>query len=103
MKKTITTCITLAAVAMMAQTAVAGDDIDAKKIFSKKCKMCHSLDKKKVGPAFNSMNKDAEILLNTIHNGRKMMPKFDNKLSEEEIVAMVRFIKAQQGDNPCAK
>jgi len=74
--------------------AIAGPD--AAKIFKKKCKMCHAIDKKKVGPAFKDMNKDPEVLKTTITNGRKMMPKWGSKLSAEEIDAMVAFIQSKQ-------
>jgi len=103
MKKTLLASITLAVFAMTSQTAMANDDINAKKIFSKKCKMCHSLSKKKMGPAFKDMSSDAAVLLETITNGRKMMPKFNKKLSSDEIAAMVSFVQAQKVVNPCAK
>jgi len=97
MKKIILTSMALAFLGATSGAAMASDSIDAKKIFSKKCKMCHKLDRKKVGPAFKDMNKDPEVLLTTIRNGRKMMPKFKKKLSSDEIDAMVSFIQAQQG------
>jgi len=103
MKKTILASITLAAFAISSQVAMASDDINAEKIFSKKCKMCHSLTKKKMGPAFKDMNSDPEVLLSAITNGRKMMPKFNKKLSSDEIAAMVSFVQAQKVVNPCAK
>jgi len=103
MKKTILTTLTLAAFAMASQTAVANDGINAENIFSQNCKMCHSLTKKKFGPAFKNMNKDPKVLLTTITNGRKVMPSFKKKLSSDEIAAMVSFIQAQQAANPCAK
>jgi len=95
MTKKILASITLAVFAMTSQTAMANDGINVEKIFSKKCKMCHSLTKKKFGPAFKSMNQDSKVLLSTITNGRKMMPKFNKKLSSDEIAAMVSFIQAQ--------
>jgi len=71
-------------------------DVDAQNLYKKKCKMCHSLDKKKTGPAFKDMNTDPAALKETISNGRKLMPKFSKKLNEEEIDAMVAFIKSTQ-------
>ncbi|MDQ6994075.1 MAG: c-type cytochrome [Mariprofundaceae bacterium] len=99
MKKIILTSMALAFLGMTSSAAVASDGIDASKIFSKKCKMCHSLNKKKVGPAFKDMNKDSSILLSTITNGRKgtMMKSYKKKLSSDEIAAMVSFIQVQQG------
>ncbi len=95
MKKTILASVSIAVFAMISQTAMADNNIDAKKIFSQKCKNCHSLTKKKFGPAFKDMNKDPTVLLTTITNGRKAMPKFNKKLSSDEIAAMVSFIQAQ--------
>jgi len=103
MKKTILASITLAVFAMTSQTAMAGNGINVEKIFSKKCKMCHSLSKKKMGPAFKDMSSDSVVLLEAITNGRKMMPKFNKKLSSDEIAAMVSFVQAQKVVNPCAK
>ncbi|MDQ6991347.1 MAG: cytochrome c [Mariprofundaceae bacterium] len=99
MKKIILTSMALAFLGMTSSAAMASDDINAKKIFSKKCKMCHSLTKKKVGPAFKDMNKDSSILLSTITDGRKgtMMKSYKKKLSSDEIAAMVSFIQVQQG------
>jgi len=95
MNKLIATTIAAsAALTMGMQTAIAAPDAGA--IFKSKCSMCHKIDKKKVGPAFKDMNKDIAALKATITNGRKMMPKWKGKLSEEEINAMVEFIKSKQ-------
>ena len=59
--------------------------------------MCHKLDRKKIGPAFKDMNKDAAVLKTAINNGRKMMPTFGKKFSEAEIDALVEFIQSKQG------
>jgi len=104
MEKTILASVTIAVFAMSSQVAMANDDINVEKIFSKKCKMCHSLTKKKMGPSFTSMTQDGEVLLSAIADGRKAMPKFNKKLSSDEIAAMVSFIQSQQvANNPCAK
>ncbi len=87
--------IIAAAFGMMAVSAPAMAK-DAEAIYKSKCKMCHEFDKKKVGPAFKDMNKDPAVLKATITNGRKMMPKWKGKLSEEEIDAMVKFIQSKQ-------
>ncbi|MDX8414241.1 MAG: cytochrome c [Mariprofundales bacterium] len=96
MKKTVLTLAIAAFCTVSAQSSLASD-IDASKIYSKKCKMCHKFDRKKIGPAFKDMNKDAASLKNTLINGRKMMPKFGKKLSGEEIDAMIAFIQSKQG------
>jgi mono/diheme cytochrome c family protein len=103
MTKIILASITLAVFSLVSQSAMANDNMDGKKIFSKKCTTCHSLTKKKFGPAFKDMSSDPEVLLNTITNGRKSMPKFSNKLSSDEIATMVSFIQSQKKSNPCAK
>jgi len=108
MKKIYLVLVTAACFGLNSQIAMAEVDVD--KIYSKKCKMCHKIDKKKVGPAFKDMNKDPAVLRTIIANGRKMMPKFSKKLSGEEIDAMVVFIQSKQpkaspctANNPCAK
>jgi len=95
MKKTLIGTTSLAVLLMLASGTVMARDAEG--IYNSKCKMCHAFDKKRVGPAFKDMNKDVAILKTTITNGRKMMPKFGKKLSEEEIDAMVKFIQSKQG------
>jgi mono/diheme cytochrome c family protein len=94
MKKTFVMIITAACFGLTSQVAMA--DIDASKIYSKKCKMCHALDKKKTGPAFQDMSTDAAVLKTALTEGRKMMPNFSKKLSGEEIDAMVAYIQSVQ-------
>ncbi|MDX8410034.1 MAG: cytochrome c [Mariprofundales bacterium] len=96
MKKTILSFAAIAFCAVTIQPAMA-NDINVEKLYSKKCKMCHKFDRKKVGPAFKDMNKDVAVLKATITNGRKMMPKFGKKFSEAEIDALVAFIQSKQG------
>ncbi|MFQ5345757.1 MAG: c-type cytochrome [Mariprofundus sp.] len=108
MKKTYLIIAAAACFGLTSQVAMA--EVNAEKIYSSKCKMCHKFDKKKMGPAFKDMNKDPAVLKATITDGRKMMPKFSGKLSDEEIDAMVAFIQSKQpaatnpcANNPCAK
>ncbi|MDX8405231.1 MAG: cytochrome c [Mariprofundus sp.] len=101
MKKTFLLIAAAACFGFTSQVAMAEINVD--KIFSKKCKMCHKIDRKKVGPAFNAMNSDPAVLKAAITDGRKMMPKFKRKLSTEEIDGMVAFIQSKQAAaNPCA-
>ncbi|MCF6209030.1 MAG: cytochrome c [Ghiorsea sp.] len=88
----------MATVAMSAQVGIASDMPDSAKIFSKKCKMCHAMDKKKMGPAVSAMNSDAEALRSAITNGQKRMPKFGHKLSADEIQAVVAFIQSKHAE-----
>ncbi|TLS67590.1 cytochrome c [Mariprofundus erugo] len=94
MKKSFVLLATTAIFALTSQVAMA--EVDAQKIFDAKCKGCHKVDGKKVGPGFAQMNTDAAALKETIANGRKMMPKFSGKLDEAEIDAMVAFIQSNQ-------
>jgi len=101
MKKTGTVFVALAIVGLLGTPAMASDIPDGEKIFNKKCKMCHKIDKKKIGPAVKAMNQDAEVLRSAITNGRKSMPKYSGKLSAGEIDAVVVYLREKQG-NPCA-
>jgi len=94
MKKTFAMIITAACFGLTSQVAMA--DIDASAIYSKKCKMCHALDKKKTGPAFKDMSTDPAVLKTALTEGRKMMPNFSKKLNAEEIDAMIAFIQSNQ-------
>ena len=96
MKKTMSILAGLAALALVSSPAIASDMPDGAKLFKKKCKMCHAINKRKVGPMVASMNTDSEVLKTTIVNGKKRMPKFGHKLSEEEIDAIVAFIQENQ-------
>lgn len=94
MKKSFLLFAATAAFALTSQVAMA--EVDTQKIFDSKCKGCHKVDTKKVGPGFAEMNTDAAVLKEALTNGRKMMPKFTGKLNEEEIDAMVAFIQSHQ-------
>lgn len=82
-------------------------DIDFAPIFAKKCAKCHGKDlkgKKDGGPDLTDskvQNADDAKLIKIITNGVKAkneddndMPAWKNKLSEDEIKAAVKFIKA---------
>lgn len=99
MNITIKTFILLLAASFLAVPAMASDSIDGAKLFSKKCKMCHSVDKKKTGPALISMNQDASVLQDVITNGsskKRMMKAYGKKFSPEQIDALVTYIKSVQ-------
>jgi len=95
MKKTVVMMMAAAFFGLSAQSALASD-IDAAKLFDSKCKMCHNIDGKKMGPGLKQMTTDAAVLKATITDGRKMMPQYDKKLSGEQIDALVAFIKSNQ-------
>ncbi len=86
----------MAAVSLLGLNAAYADTADGAKLFSKKCKMCHSVDKKRTGPALKTMTTDAAILRATIADGRKIMPKYGKKFDAEQIDALVAYIQEQQ-------
>ncbi len=96
MGKMIQVMAASAALAFFATPAFSSDAADGAKLFNKKCKMCHAVDKKKVGPAVQSMSADAEVLRAVITHGRKRMPKFGSKLSSEQIDALVAYIQSMK-------
>jgi len=103
MKKSFLLIAAAACFGLTSQVAMA--EVNVEKIFGSKCKMCHKIDRKKVGPAFKDMNSDPAVLKAAITDGRKMMPKFKKKLSAEEIDGMVAFVISKQpaaAVNPCA-
>jgi len=98
MKNTIRASILIAAVCVIAAPVVAADAIDGGKLFSKKCKMCHALDKKKVGPAITTMSEDDTWLRDVITNGgkKKMMKAYGKTFSSDQIDALVAYIRSNQ-------
>ncbi len=105
MKTTIKTLILMAAVSLMAVPIVAADSIDGAKLFNKKCKMCHAMDKKKAGPAIKAMIQDADQLRDVITNGgkKKMMKAYGKKFSGDEIDALVAYLRSSQGGDESSK
>lgn len=73
---------------------------DTAKIFSDKCALCHGADGKGVTkgtPDFTNAEwqkkeTDAEFA-KKIKDGKKPMPAFGNKLSEEQINALVQYVR----------
>ncbi len=92
MKKIVTAAITIAILGFGIQPAMA--EVNATKIFKKRCAMCHSLNRRKVGPAFIHMSTDPKVLKTTITDGHNIMPRFGGKLSVAEIEAMVSYIRS---------
>ena len=97
MKHTIAIILATAFFGLTAQSALANDGVDVEKLYSKNCKMCHSFDKKKTGPAFKDMNTDAAVLKTAMTTDRvKMMKGVNKKLSEADVDALVAFIQSKQ-------
>src|SRR5260370_10197519 len=80
-------------------------NVDAKALFTKECATCHGKDgqaktfKAKFNHAQNLTDAkwQAEVpderLLNSIHNGKGKMPAFGKKLSDNQINALVVFVR----------
>ncbi|GAV21118.1 hypothetical protein MMIC_P2098 [Mariprofundus micogutta] len=101
MKNTIAIILAAAFLGLTSQSAIASDGVDVEKVYSKKCKMCHSFDKKKTGPAFKDMNKDPEVLKTAFTTDRvKMMKGVNKKLNlntdQAMVDALVAFIQSKQ-------
>ncbi len=78
--------------------------IDYKKIFENECQKCHERDGKgtkrgrKLGvPNFADAKWQASVtdeqLIKSITNGKKKMPAQKHKLSQEEIKALVKYVR----------
>jgi cytochrome c5 len=82
----------------VAAPVVAAGSIDGAKLFSKKCKMCDALDKKKSGPAVKAMSQDETQLRDVITNGGKvkMMKAYGKKFSSDQIDVLVAYIRSRQ-------
>jgi len=100
MKKVIILFAAIACLSASATLAMAAPD--GAEIYVKRCKMCHDLEKKKMAVAVKAMTSSPEEMSKMIVNGRKMMPKFEGKLSAEEIDAVVAYFQSQMAANPCA-
>jgi len=98
MNVTIKTLILMVAVSFMAVPIVSADS-GGSKLFKKKCKACHAVDKKKSGPALTAMSQNADQLRDVITNGgkKRMMKAYGSKLSAEEIDELVAYIRSKQG------
>ena len=96
MRETVKMIAAVALLGVFVQPAAASDAPDGESLFNKKCKMCHALDKKKMGPAVKTMNSDSDALRSAIADGKNRMPKFGGKFSADEIDALVSFIQSQK-------
>lgn len=99
MKNATLVLMALGALGLTLSPALASDSIDGEKLFIKKCKMCHAVDRKKTGPSLVSMNQDESVLRDVITNGsskKRMMKAYGGKLSDEQIDALVRYIRSVQ-------
>ncbi|PYU96184.1 MAG: cytochrome C [Acidobacteria bacterium] len=89
---------------LLASGLRAADEPDAAAIFKQKCSMCHGADGKGFAaiktPDFTDPKWQESItdekIVETIKNGKKgtPMPPFADKLKEDEIQALVKYIRS---------
>lgn len=77
-------------------TVSASEQPDAQQLFKKKCSLCHAIDKKKLGPAVNTMSNKEELLRQAITKGKNSMPAYEGKLTGAQIDALVEYLLANQ-------
>ena len=73
-------------------------EIDPEAIYATRCARCHAADRSgNNGPALlpDNLTKDPSTYVATITNGSGPMPSFGNRLSAEEISAIVEFILSE--------
>jgi cytochrome c6 len=98
--------LTVAALAIIALAvalpAVAEDAPDGKALYASKCAMCHGADgvAKKMAEGSGNFNDPewqkktpVETIEKNIHAGKNKMPKFEGKLTEEQIKAIAAYVK----------
>lgn len=75
-------------------------EIDPASIYTTRCAGCHAADRSgDRGPALlpERLSSDAQVYISTITNGSGGMPAFGNRLSAEEIDALVEYILTPPG------
>jgi cytochrome c oxidase subunit 2 len=79
----------------------AGGEIDAKGIFTANCAPCHTLTKAgtngMVGPKLDDLALPPAAVEQQIRNGGGGMPPFGEQLSDEEIEALVQYLRGSNG------
>jgi|GEM_PF-573295 len=95
-------------VLLLAAVGQAADQPDGAAIFKQKCAMCHGPDGKGFAaiktPDFTDPKVQASLtdqqIQETIENGKKgtPMPPFKDKLKEDEIQTMVKYIRSLGGE-----
>jgi cytochrome c6 len=97
----------LAALAQTAPSAAPGaaKEMDAQALYGQKCAMCHGKDgvAKKTGEGSGNFNDPAwqkanslEKIIEVTTAGRKKMPKFDGKLTADQIKQISSYIKTMK-------
>lgn len=78
-------------------------DASGQEIFQQVCANCHGEDLSggvgpPVGAGSNAAAQDDDFLVLTITRGRGPMPSFDSTLSDEQILRVVEYLRAQQSE-----
>jgi sulfite dehydrogenase len=65
------------------------------------CALCHTLKDAnavgEVGPVFDEIQPDSVRVANAVRNGIGVMPSFRNSLSEEQILALAKYVAKASG------
>ena len=87
-------------------TPVAAGGADGKALYAKHCASCHKLDGSGMPPTFpalagNPNLADAEYVIKTVLHGKPgtAMPPFGAQLSDEEVAAVVNYIRNAWGNS----
>jgi mono/diheme cytochrome c family protein len=90
----------------------AGDGTSGQKLFESKCTQCHGKDAKGAEKMAKVLKVDltavdltgadaskltAEEMAKTVSGGKKKMPKFKGKLTDDQIKQVVAYVKSLQG------
>jgi mono/diheme cytochrome c family protein len=92
-------CKTLVFISLLispVSSVFAAEIAGTQQLFEQKCSLCHAIDKKKLGPAVTTMNREAEVLRQAITKGKNSMPSFEGKLTGTEIDALVDYLLTKQ-------
>jgi mono/diheme cytochrome c family protein len=102
MKKALTLSVIAIVALAVALPALAEDAPDGKALYASKCAMCHGADgvAKKMAEGSANLNDaewqkktPAETIEKDIHGGKGKMPKFEGKLTDEQIKAIAAYVK----------
>jgi len=89
-----TVTVTAVMVSMLMLDGLSADAaVDGLQLFHDNCALCHAPRIEKLGPALADMPGNIDELSQAIYGGRNLMPAFRNRLSEEEIRALVEYIR----------
>jgi mono/diheme cytochrome c family protein len=97
--KFVVCCLLVAPVVLFAQTSSPENTLTANPIFQQNCAKCHGKTAEGRhfgGPSLVSekvVDTSADDLRNIISNGKHRMPKFEGKLTPEEIETLVQQIR----------